>query len=44
MKEGKAAGSDGAHVEMIKAGSDEVLKWLVRLFNACLINGEVPAD
>ena len=44
MKDGKAAGSDGVHGEMIKAGGDEVLKWLVRLFNACWINGEVPTD
>ena len=34
----------GVHAEMIKAGGDEVFKWLVRLFNACWINGEVPAD
>ena len=44
VKDGKAAGSDGVHTEMIKAGGDEVLKWLVRLFNACWINGEVPTD
>ena len=41
---GEAAGSDGVHTEMIKAGGDEVLKWLVRLFNACWINGVVPTD
>ena len=44
MKEGKADGSDGVNAEMIKAGGDEVLKWIVRLFNACWINGAVPAD
>ena len=44
VKDGKAAGSDGVHTEMIKAGGDEVLKRLVRLFNACRINGEVPTD
>ena len=41
VKDGKAAGSDGVHTEMIKAEGDEVLKWLVRLFNSCWINGEV---
>ena len=44
VKDGKAAGSDGVHTEMIKAGGDEVVKWLVRLFNSCWINGEVPTD
>ena len=37
VKEGKAAGSDGVHSEMIKAGGDEVLKWLVRLF-LCILD------
>nr|XP_053656735.1 uncharacterized protein LOC128705613 [Cherax quadricarinatus] len=44
MKGGKAAGTDGIMTEMLKAGGDIVLEWLVLLFNKCMKEGKVPRD
>nr|XP_053629700.1 uncharacterized protein LOC128686692 isoform X1 [Cherax quadricarinatus] len=41
MKGGKAAGIDGIKIEMLKAGGDIVLEWLVQLFNKCMEEGKV---
>ena len=44
MKKGKSAGLDRICVEMIKAGGESLVKWLLRIFNVCWRERKVPQD
>ena len=44
MKSGKASGVDGVGVEMLKEGGESMIEWLVRIYNVCLEEGNVPDD
>ena len=44
MKGGKSAGLDGITTEMLQAGDESLVKWLVRMFNVCMDQGKVPED
>ena len=43
-KGGKAPGTDGVRVEMLKEGGVTVLEWLVRVFNICFMLSIVIVD
>src|SRR5678816_682394 len=43
-KGGKSSGLDAIQVEMLKKGGDIVVEWLMRLFNVCWVQCEVPQD
>lgn len=42
MKCSKVSGLDGVAIEFLKKGGDHVVHWLVRLFDVCMAQGEVP--
>lgn len=44
LKLGKACGTDGIFAEMLKAGGDEVIFFLTRLFNVVFDNGTYPSE
>jgi len=42
LKNGKSCGSEGVHVEMLKHGTDKLIKMLTWVINRCINGEETP--
>ena len=44
MKNGKSPGDDGISIDVLKLGGEELSKVLLKLFNKCLLENNIPDD